>query len=182
MNQSKISVRYAKAFFELAVEKNMLDTAIADMQLLDNVSNTIPEFREFIQNPLVVPGDKKKIVSELFSQRMAKASVDFLNLIIENKRENCLHTILLNIAEMYKKHEGITSVQVSVANAMNDAQKQQLTSMIENQYKTKAFLTETVDSSLLGGFVLRIDDTLFDASVKTKLMNIKKELLTKSGM
>jgi len=105
-----------------------------------------------------------------------------LNLIIENKRENCLHTILLNIAEMYKKHEGITSVQVSVANAMNDAQKQQLTSMIENQYKTKAFLTETVDSSLLGGFVLRIDDTLFDASVKTKLMNIKKELLTKSGM
>ncbi|MCL2328672.1 MAG: ATP synthase F1 subunit delta [Bacteroidetes bacterium] len=182
MNQSKISVRYAKAFFEIAVEKNMLDTAIADMQLLDNANSSIPEFREFMQNPLVVPSDKKKIVSELFSRRMAKASVDFLNLIIENKRENCLHTILLNIAEMYKKHEGITSVKVSTASAMNDAQKQQLTSIVEKQYNTKAFVSETIDSSLLGGFVLQIDDKLFDASLKTKLMNIKKELLTKSGI
>jgi len=181
MNQSKISVRYAKAFFEFAVEKNMLNTAIADMQLLDNTHSSIPEFCEFMQNPLVVPSNKKKIVTALFSSRMAKESVDFLNLIIENKRENCLHNILLNIAEMYKKHEGITSVKVSTASAMNNTQKQELTAIIEKKYNTKAFVSETIDSSLLGGFVLQIDDKLFDASLKTKLTNIKKELLTKSG-
>ncbi|MDR0940892.1 MAG: ATP synthase F1 subunit delta [Bacteroidales bacterium] len=180
MNQSKISVRYAKAFFEFAVEKNILDSAIADMQLLDSVNSTIQEFREFMQNPLVVPSDKKKIVSELFSSRMAKESIDFLTLIIENKRENCLQAILLNIADMYKKYAGITSVQISVANAMSSTQKQELASIVEKTYNTKAFVTETIDSSLLGGFVLLIDDKLFDASIKTKLSNIKKELLAKS--
>ncbi len=181
MNQSKISVRYAKAFFEIAVEKNMLDTAIADMQLLDNTLSTITEFQEFMQNPLVVPSEKKKIVAELFASRISKEAVDFLNLIIDNKRENCLHTILLNIAEMYKKHVGITSVQVSVASAMSEGQKQEIASIVEKTYNTKAFVTETIDSSLLGGFVLQIDDKLFDASIKTKLANVKKELLTKSG-
>lgn len=48
MNQSKISVRYAKAFFEFVVEKNIVETAIADMQLLDNVNGTIQEFRDFL--------------------------------------------------------------------------------------------------------------------------------------
>lgn len=182
MNQSKISVRYAKAFFEFVVEKNIVETAIADMQLLDNVNGTIQEFRDFLQNPLVMPSDKKKIIAELFASRMTKESIDFLNLIVENKRENCLHTILLNVAEMYKKYAGITSIKVSVASAMSEAQKQEITTIVEKQYNKKAFVTETIDSSLLGGFMLQIDDKLFDASIKTKLSNVKKELLTKRGL
>jgi F-type H+-transporting ATPase subunit delta len=182
MNQSKISVRYAKAFFEFVVEKNMLDSAIADMQLLDNTCSAIPEFRDFLDNPLVVPSDKKKFIAELLSSRMTKESIDFLNLIIENKRENCLHTILLDIADMYKKYKGITSVQVSVATALSEAQKKELISIIETKYNTKAILSETIDMSLLGGFVLQIDDRLFDASVKTKLMKVKKELLSQSRL
>ncbi|MDR2962129.1 MAG: ATP synthase F1 subunit delta [Bacteroidales bacterium] len=183
MNQSKISVRYAKAFFELAVEKNMLSTAIADMQLLDTANSTIPEFREFLQNPLVVPSAKKKIAASLFSEKIAKESLDFLNLIIENRRESCLHLMLLDIADMYKKHEGITDVKVSAPSALSAAQKQELQAMIEKQYNTqKVLVSETIDTSLLGGYVLQINDLLYDASVKTKLKNIKKELLTKGGL
>ena len=71
MNQSKISVRYAKAFFEFASEKGIVDTVIADVKLLSKSLNEIAELAEVFQSPIVKPSSKKSFVSALMKGKIS---------------------------------------------------------------------------------------------------------------
>ena len=178
MNQSKISVRYAKAFFQFAIEKDKLALLINDIKLLDQSIREQQELRGFIQNPIVKPSQKKIFVQQLLSNKVAKETIDFLNLIISNKRELFIQDILRNVLDQYRKYSGITAVTLSSAQAFSLEHKQTITAFVEKKYNTKVELLEKTDVSLLGGFILRIEDLQFDASIQTKLKQVKKELLS----
>lgn len=181
MNQSKISVRYAKAFFEFGIEKKLLETFVQDVKLLVHSIETIPEFQGFILNPIVRPSDKKLFVSQLLTKKVSKETIDFLNVVITNRREIYIQDILRNFLDTYRKYSGVTAVTLTTAQSFSAEQKKEVTAYIEKKYKTKVELNEKTDKSILGGFILRIEDLQYDASVTTKLKNIKKELLSKSN-
>lgn len=179
MNQSKISVRYAKALYDFGAEKKILDTLVLDIKTISAALETISELQSFITNPIVNPSDKKRIVQELLGKKVSKETIDFLHLIITNKRELCIQDILRNFLNLYRKNAGITAITITSATELSAAQKSKTISLIETKFKTKVELNETIDSSLLGGFVLRINDLQYDGSVKNKLKLIKQELLAK---
>lgn len=177
MNQSKISVRYAKAFYEFGEEKKVLTTLVDDAKMLASSFAEIKELRDFVLNPIVKPSDKKTFVQSLLSKKVSTDTIQFLNMVIENKRELYIEDMLRNFLEMYRKNSGITSVTLTSAQAFSPAQKKTITAFVEKEYNTKVELIEKTDASLLGGFILRIEDLQYDASVKTKLYALKKELL-----
>lgn len=177
MNQSKISVRYAKAFFEFGSEKSVLPKLVDDAKLLAQSFLDIKELRDFMTNPIVKPSDKKMFISELLSKKVSHETIQFLHMVIDNKRELYIEDMLRNFLEMYRKHSGITGVILTSPHGFSPAQKSVVTAFIEKTYKTKVELIEKIDESLLGGFVLRIEDLQYDASIKTKLSSLKHELL-----
>jgi len=181
MNQSKISVRYAKAFFEFGSEKKMLESIVIDVKLLIESLHSIPVFKEFIENPIVRPSDKKLFVSQLLTKKVSKETIDFLNVLITNKREAYLQDILRNFLGLYRAKSGVTQVTVTSAIELTKQQKGDVISHVEKEYKTKVDLIEKIDSAILGGYIIRIDDLQYDASIKTKLKQVKKELLAKSN-
>ena len=168
MNQSKISVRYAKAFFEFAKEKGILENVIADVKLLIKSLGEIPELAEVFQNPIVKPSGKKAFVSSLLKGKVSEETIDFLNLEIENGRE--MYTI-------YRKEQGITAVTLTSATPLSKEQEKSVADLVKKTRNTEVELQTKVDPSLMGGFILRVEDQQYDASVSSRLKQIKKELI-----
>ncbi len=177
MNQSKISVRYAKAFFQHMLEKQKLDAAITDVQLVYNAIREIHDLQKLLQNPIVKPSQKKIVFDILLSKKIQAETLRFFYVIIDNSRENLLADILRNFIDMYRSHKGITKVTVTTATKFSSQNIQEITDFISEKFNTKVELHEQIDDQLIGGFVLRINDLQYDASVKSKIKNIKEEML-----
>lgn len=177
MNQSKISVRYAKALFLFAKEKNMLDAIKDDITSLAKALATIPEMADFIVNPVATTSWKKIFFKALLEEKMKQETLKFIDLVVDNKREMYLADIARNFLDMYKKSGGIKTVTLTGTSEFSVEQKKKVTAFVEENFRTKVDLEEKVDKDILGGFILRIDDRQFDASVASKLKEIKKDLL-----
>lgn len=177
MNQGKISVRYAKALFSTAKDRKNLLAIKNDVELVSNALKTIKELTDFIYSPVAKPSQKKKFFSILLEKKVEKLTLDFLFLVIDNKRETYLSDIFRVFNVLYKKSEGIKTVTLTGTKEFSESQKKNVISFIEKNFNTKVDLEEKIDASILGGFVLRIEDQQFDASVSNKLKEIKKELL-----
>jgi F-type H+-transporting ATPase subunit delta len=176
MNESIIAVRYTKAIFALAKEKNILDAVMADMNIVYELLNQSLEMRRFFENPVIRPLKKQEITHQVFSS-FHPVSQLFIDLLIKNKREEYLHQIALNFLNKYRKHSGIETAVFTSAIAVNDKTLESVIQLVKNIFKTDVELTSQVDEKIMGGFVLRVGDKQFDASVQSKLEKIKRKLI-----
>jgi len=176
MNESKISVRYARALFELAIEKNILDKVCQDMQLISEIC-TLPETKELLTSPIVKPSLKSDILRKMLENSVDKATLSLIGLVVKNGRENFIPAIARVFISETMKYKGITKSVLTTATTVDSKIKQQIIDMISDIFKTKVELEENVDSEIVGGFILKVDDNYIDASVRNKLRKIKKELV-----
>jgi F-type H+-transporting ATPase subunit delta len=176
MNDSKISVRYARAIFQSALEKNILDMVNQDMILIQEVCKT-PETREFLHSPIIAPSKKEAIFHKMFSGNIEPITLSLLDLIVKNGRESYIPAIARVFIHETKSYKGITDSILTTAVKVDDKVRKQITDLISDVFKTKVELKENVDPEIIGGFILQIDDSYIDASIKNKLRKIKKELI-----
>ena len=176
MNDSKISVRYAKALFQAAEEANVLDKVMQDVEMIMKVY-AFPDFREVLDSPVVKTSDKKKVTQQLFSGKISSLSMSFFDLILSNKRESHLANIARNFKTLYKQNQGIISAEVVTAEVIEKYHIEQFRNLLKKIYKSEIELQEKIKPGILGGFILRVEDNQFDASVASGLNRIKKQLL-----
>jgi F-type H+-transporting ATPase subunit delta len=112
MNDSKISVRYAKALFELALEKDKLVEIEADMRLIMEIS-LLDDFRDLLSNPVVLPSKKEKIFEIAFKDALNSLSFSLIRQLIRNGREQFLPAIARNFISSSEKHRGITQASLT---------------------------------------------------------------------
>jgi ATP synthase, F1 delta subunit len=175
MNDSKISVRYSRALFESALEKKILDQVYNDMIFISDIC-TVPEMQEFLLSPIIVPSKKTDILHRILEKNVEKLTLSFIDLVVKNDREAFLPAMARVFKHETKKYKGITESVLTTAVKVDAGIRKQVSTLIEEVFKTKVDLTEVVDKNLIGGFVLRIEFDLIDASIKSKLRKIEKEL------
>jgi len=176
MNTSKISVRYAKALFLTAREENLLDGVHEDMMLMDTAYD-IEGFKSFLESPVIKVSDKKELVSSVFGTSITELTARFIDLIIDNKRETFLKGIIRNYKTLYNQEKGINESILIVPEKVTEKEQQKYSELLEKLFNTRVKLEQVIKPELIGGFILRIGDQQFDASVKTSLTRIKKDLL-----
>ncbi|MCF6365423.1 MAG: ATP synthase F1 subunit delta [Bacteroidales bacterium] len=176
MNTNRITVRYAKALFGLASEEEKAERINNDMHLIGETAK-IPDFRRFLENPVIFPSRKQVVFNKIFKEKVNELSLRFFKLLSDNKRETYLSSIARNYSELYRKFYGIKYVQLTTTFKIDDKLKKDISDIISTEFKTKVEMTEQVDKEIIGGFVLTVENLQYDASVATKLKNIKKELL-----
>lgn len=179
MNQSKISVRYAKALFQHAIELGKLEDTKKDIELVFKTCTDVPEFNLYMLSPITKVSEKKKLAQSVFGNYVGKETMAFIELMIKNRRESHITNSTRNFLHLYKKHSGIKSVELITAQAIDNNFKASIIKAVETSMNSKVDLTEKIDSSILGGFVLRVEDQQYDASVSNKLKQMKKVLLEK---
>lgn len=177
MNESKISVRYSKALFQSALEKNILGRIDEDMMFVSEVCST-PEIKEVLASPIIVPSKKSEIFQGIFGSSLHKLSLSMIDLVVRNGREKYLPAIARVFHHETKKHEGITESVLTTAVKISPEISKQVAELIASIFKTRVDLKENIDENIMGGFILRVEDHYIDASVRSKLAKIRKELTT----
>ena len=175
MNDSKISVRYAKAIFKLATEQQILPEIKNDMQFIWDATKD-EMFNEFLHSPIISISKKQEVIKTIFSGKIRKETLSLLDIIAKNRREVFLPQVAINYLTFYREYLGIKEVTITTVNSLSQEYKNQITEILKNSFKSKIELKEHTNKDLIGGFILKIDDQEIDASVSTKLNNIKKEL------
>jgi F-type H+-transporting ATPase subunit delta len=176
MNDSKISVRYSRALFQSALEQKILDKVNQDMISILEICK-LAETKDFLQNPVIVPSKKIEILHKMFAGKVEEITLSLLDLVVRNGRESYLPAIARVFIDETMRYKGITKSVLTSAVRLNEKVKKQIIAMISDVFKTKVELEEVINSEIIGGFILRVDDNYIDASVRNKLNKIKKELL-----
>jgi F-type H+-transporting ATPase subunit delta len=175
MNDSKISVRYSRALFQSALEKKILDKVYQDMIFISEICKN-PETKEFIHSPIIAPSKKTAIFHEMLQGNVEKITLSLIDLVVKNNRESYIPAIARVFISETQKYKGITESVLTTAVKVDAKIKKQITDLISDIFKTKVDLEEKIDSEIIGGFILRVDDNYIDASIKNKLRKIRKEL------
>ncbi len=176
MNDSKISVRYSRALFQSALEKKIIDKVNQDMIFISEICR-LPETKEFLQSPIIPPSKKSAIFHKMFEGNVEKITLSLVDLVVKNGRENYLPAIARVFITETLKYKGITESVLTTAIKVDSKVRKQITDLISEVFSTKVELEEKIDTDIIGGFILRIDDQYIDASIRNKLRKIKKELL-----
>jgi F-type H+-transporting ATPase subunit delta len=177
MDQSKINVRYAKAFFSLAKEKGLTVELQKDATLISFVCQSSSDFNILIDSPIIATSGKIKAIKSIFEGKVNLYTQNFLILIAENKREKCIPGIFRNLEDLYRKDAGIKTALLTTAQSLDKAIVEQIRKSLESEIGGKVELSEVIDAKVIGGFVLRVDDNQYDASISTQLKKIKDKLL-----
>lgn len=175
MSYTKITLRYAAAFFDLATEKGLIEKASEDMALLGKVCTSNHDFVRMLQNPVIHADKKKKVILQIFGDSFNKLSLSFLNLMIRKRRERYLPPIADAFNDLFKVSKGIKTAYVTSAVSLQANEKSGILEIIGKLTDKKIDLVESTDENLLGGFVINIDDFQLDQSIATKIKELKKD-------
>ena len=171
---SRAAIRYAKAIIENAVANGRVDAISHDMILINQTVSSNEELKQFLSSPVVKPQAKFDAITEVFASVQPDTKGLFL-LLKENKR----FELLGEIAQQYKVQQdvlnGIEEAHVTTAFPITPELESKVLAKIKEFSNKKITLINTVDSSIIGGFVLRIGDQQYNASVSSRLQQLKRE-------
>ena len=176
MRVGQVAVRYAKALFQSSREQGVLDAVRADMEIFLETVQLVPDIHQLLESPIVDSGRKSIMLTEAFKSHMSPLGLDFIQLVIANKREEYLPGMAHYFVQLYKKEKGIMVAKISSAVGLEKNSSDQIRELVKAAFKSEIELNEEIKEDLIGGFVLKIEDKQLDASVKGKLASIKNEL------
>lgn len=176
MNESKIAVRYAKALFQASLESNEAERIMRDL-LYIRQAFAISDFREMLVSPVVKTSGKTRVFDDLFAKEVSPLCMSFLHLILENKREMHIEAMIRYFSRLYKEHKGVLAAELIIAKPLAGAEREKVHKLLEKLWKAKIEIEEKIKPELIGGFILKVEDEQYDASVSTALAKIQKTLL-----
>lgn len=177
MNEGIITSRYTKALFQTAEESGTIESVYNDINTLLKTINESPEFKEFLNAPILKNSQKIKILTDIFKGKIEELTFKFLLLLVNNKREQYLPSICLHFLQLYKQTNKIVEGVLITAHPLEREFSREIVKYIHKKFKLEIDFSEQVDQSIIGGFKLRIDDKQIDASIASKIKKIKSELI-----
>jgi len=175
MDITIISQRYAKALYLLALEMNKLEAVYKDIELLDEVTEQNPELRRLLKSPVILARKKNRVITGVFKGKIEDLTLRFLQLVTRKEREIYMQDISNAFTKFYKEYHNILSIKLTSAQPLDKNSRDRLVKKLSEATHKTIDLEEETDASLLGGYVLKMDDRKYDASIKHQLENLKKE-------
>ncbi len=175
MSEITVAARYAKALIDLAQEQNAVEEMKNDMGLFHHTLRANPELKAVLANPIVSHSKKIKILDEVFSGKVNKASITFFKLMVNKSRGEVLYGTSQEYINMYDVKNHIIHANVVSATALSAENKKKMVADIQAATGGTIKLNTKTDASLIGGFVLTVGDREVDTSIASDLKKLKKE-------
>ena len=177
MDNGRISVRYARALFQTAQALGC-EEAVYDglSRFAHNYLLAIAQFNEVLADPIVAKEEKVRLMEIAVGEPMHDCLKQFIAFVSEQNRENKMFLIAMKYMEMYRSKHNILSTQVTTASELPEATLDKIKAFVKQTFSAEAEMEVTVDPSLIGGFILDIENTRMDASVAGQLNALKQKL------
>ena len=173
--QSRAAIRYAKAIYEIAIEENSINDVLSNMEFIKELSNSSSDFKNLLSNSHINSQAKKEIILSLIVNSN-KLTGKLIDLLINNKRVSIISDIATSFINIYNKNNNINEATVITASQINNKLESEILSKINISNSESVTLTKVIDPNIIGGFIIRFGGKEYNASVKQKLNNLKKEL------
>lgn len=170
----KPAKRYAKALLELSHSELSADKIYQDIKFSADTIMQNTELRSFLANPVVSKEDKKDVLQKIFNGKIDAAVLNFLFLLNENSRLEILDGISLSFKDFLNEEKNILNVFVTSAIELNESQKSALKTKLENKFNKAINPEYGINTDILGGLILKINDTVIDLSIKKRIENLAK--------
>ncbi len=176
MRDIRVAKPYARALYEAAIEQNVLEVIINDVETFQELMEQSEELGQFINTPLMSPQIKSDTFQQLFSVSMHPLTINFFKLLALKQRERYIAAIMDTFTSIVDEASGRVVAKVTTAVPITQNQEHQLIQQL-SAYSGKQVRLETdTDEQIQGGFIVQLGDTVFDASVATQLQRLKRQL------
>lgn len=173
----QVDITYGNALFELALEEGKLDSLYEEAVALIQILSDNEDLIKLLSHPKVSKDEKLKLVADTFDGRVSDELTGLMSMVVEKGHTGQLVRILNYFVKQVKKEKNIGVATVASAVELSDAQKQAIEKrLIETTVYDTMEVAYSVDKSLIGGLVIRIEDRVVDSSIKTKLENMSRAL------
>ncbi len=171
------SLQYANALADIALEQGAAEPVLKQLGEFGAAYAESAELRTFLANPGVTHEDKRGVIEKLAARIGASKIIrNFLFVMVDNQRTSLLPDILAAFQEEIRQRQGVAQAAVSSAANLNDAQKTKLLGTLERLTGKKIQATYELEPELLGGAVVRIGDTIYDGSLRSRLNELRARL------
>lgn len=172
----RLAARYAKAIYEVAQDNNNGTKVLESMKEVAETIKDNHDLDSFLKNVMVSHEDKESVLNKIFTTAPKEVKQSF-KLLKNNKRFAITQLVANEYVLLAKKHQNIQDVYVTTAISLDKNLEDQILAVAKTMTTCQINLISQIDKGIIGGFVIRINDQEYNASVVRKLQQIKKEIL-----
>lgn len=174
MSDSRAAIRYAKAILDLAVENKVTDLVEKDMRSIVGTISDSKELQDMLASPVIKAESKRKALNAIFKGSNS-ITEGLITILLQNKRVGVLKEVALKYIILNEDLKGQGVAFVTTAVPLTKELEKKVLKHVAQLTGNEVTIENKIDESILGGFILRVGDIQFDASVSNKLNNIKRE-------
>jgi F-type H+-transporting ATPase subunit delta len=175
MKDARAALRYAKAILNLAKETKEESSVNEDMQFVATTISENPDFEVMLKSPVIKSSHKIKVLNAIFTDKVNPITLGLFHLLQDNKRIDILEPIAKQYAIIYDFLKHIQVAKVTTAVPLTAEVEALVLAKIIALTGDKANLENEVNPAILGGFILRVGDIQYDASISNYLNQLRKE-------
>lgn len=174
---AKIAAPYARALYDFSVEQNIMHQITADFQNLEVFLSKSEDFKQYLDNPLISADKKQEILEKTLKSELNTETFKFLLVLVKRDRINLLDSVIDSYLQLVYRLASIKMIEVSTAFAFTNKQKNMLIKKLKELTNAREIrLVITVDSSLIGGFLIKTNSRVVDFTVKNQLQKLASHL------
>ncbi len=177
----RVARRYAHALMEVAADQQVVDEAGESLALVARTVAASRELRMLLASPLIAEGRKVSVMRALFERRIDRLSMEFIILLIRKHREGYLEEVIAQFHALRDELQNVVTVDVTAAVPLLPGQEKALRAELERRTGKHVRLRLASDPAVMGGLVVRIGDTVLDASVAHQLARLRTRLAGAAG-
>jgi F-type H+-transporting ATPase subunit delta len=183
MGPSIIARNYAETLFDLAMQHGGMETVDRYLLALDEVAELIesdPRIGEFLATPRVDVDTRKSVIRDAFAGRVPENFLRFLLIVVEKRRQTLLPVIATEFHELVDQAHNRLRAEIVVAAEPGSAGRAEIVETLERKLGRHLLPTFRVDTELIGGVVVRIGDRVVDGSLRRRMADLRRRLLSAS--
>jgi len=171
----EIAAVYARSLFEVAQEQNKLDTVREQLGAFADALDETRELQVFFFSPYFSTQEKQDGLGRAVTDA-DDTVVNFLKLLIENHRMPVIFRVRREFDRLWQEENKLLPVTVTSAVTLDDATVKHIGDRIAEQTNRKVDLSSNVDPEILGGIVVRVGNSVLDASIRARLEKLRKQV------
>lgn len=180
MKNPRVARRYARALMTVAEERDAVDSTSESMAMIGRALGSSRELRLLLASPIVPESKKASIVRELFQERAGELAMAFVDLLVRKHREVHLAEVINQFQALHDELRNIVTIEVTSAVALKPGQEKTLKAGLERRTGKSVRLRLAGDPGIMGGLVIKIGDTVLDASVTHQLARLREQFAKSS--
>ena len=178
MSTETIARRYSTALADVVKDASETETVKTELASWGELFQNNDDLKTVFSNPAITHANKEKVLNSLIARtKPSKITANFLKVLLQNGRLADLGDINTRFASVLEGRSGVVSAEITSARELPADERGEFERNLEKITGKKVKINYAIDKDIIGGVVTRIGSTVYDGSVKTKLENLKEQLV-----